>query len=61
MFQIIFFMAIYCIYFGTEQIINHLHEQNIENEELDEYQYYYFQDKNGEIDLRAPIFMSLKE
>jgi|688.fasta_scaffold89734_2 hypothetical protein len=57
-------IAVYCIYFGTEQMINHLHEQNMEMVDfVDEIpdQYYYFQDEHGEMDLHAPIFMSLKE
>ena len=64
MLQIMAWMAIYCIYIGTEQMIQYLHEQNIELLEfLDEIpdQYYYFQDEYGEIDLRAPLFVSLKE
>jgi hypothetical protein len=56
------FIAVYCIYFGTEQMINYLHEQNMEMVDfIDEIPYYYFQDEHGEMDLHAPIFMSLKE
>jgi hypothetical protein len=61
MLQIIFFMAIYSIYIGTEQIINYLHELNMEIVDFVHeipHQYYYFQDEYGEIDLHAPIFMS---
>jgi len=45
-------------------MIQYLHERNIELAQISDEipdNYYYLQDETGKIELRAPIFMSLKE
>jgi hypothetical protein len=73
MIQLICLIIIYCIFLVSEhiyngfipnQLIQYLHERNIELAQLSDEipdNYYYLQDETGKIELRAPIFMSLKE
>lgn len=50
--------------FILNQIIRYMHERNVElanfEHEIPD-KYYYFQDENGNIELRAPIFIPINE